>query len=41
MQNGVHRFDIEGDRSLLIGVSDVVRRSSVDSVELDDDNDRR
>ena len=39
MQNRVHRFGIEGDRSLLIGVSDVVRRSLVDAVELDDDND--
>ena len=40
-QNRVHRFGIECDRSLLIGVSNVARRSLVDAVELDDDNDRR
>ena len=40
-KNRVHRFGIEGDRSLSIGVSDVARRLLVDAVEVDDDNDSR
>ena len=40
-KNKVHWFGIEGDRLLSIGVSDVARRSWVDAVEVDNDNDSR